>query len=696
LRAIKGLFFCNTLARGWKTLAFFYGAFMFEKKYRLFLLFQSVSIFCCFLCCSVFAEESYRSSSGGSFTLFYANSSVSIDTLHTDNVAYHQYSIPGYISDSQPGMPDLPAKTLYFAAPDGLRPHLDFTFTPSYSTGMRIIPVAMLENDASGFSREIYTENPESYSLSGFYPAEHATIGAPVKRDGITVWKLKISPVLFNAYNKKTALAKDIKISVSFGGGNSPWHLPTGKKLPDYIMNKDAFEINRAARTSKMSSDPFGNGEWYRIEISDTGMYRISGNDLTNAGFSLSSVPVDEIRMYYGGGWLLDEDDYNIDDSAFREIAIKIDDVSGNGIFNSADGIIFYGEALSRYYSSKRNEAVFYQNHLYGEKNVYWVTRSTQGSPKRISSSGESPSENVSAYTSYSSRTHIENELHIELENGGSEWYWQAIMSKDFIVPFSAPGFIPGSKSSIKVGVINQYDQYPHDLYAYLDGETPEAPYKISGLRISFVHEPEIDLKADGNRLVFARKPYPGDKERSVHLDYIDINYMRELKISDNAIDFFHTGSGSSEKFTVSGVQSSKISVFDVTDPYTPSKHNLAVFDSGIGTLTFQGTFPLRVASHFIISNLAAMKKPGAISKFSNLGIRNIDANYIIITDPEFQKAAKKLANFRDNDSSIDKLTSEIAYPADIFDVFNWGVYDPLAFRFFLRNVWESGDRHQQ
>ena len=651
-------------------------------------------IICCLFSGSIFAENVYQASSGGAFSLSYANSSVTIDTLYTETAVYQRFTLPGYISISQSGMPDLPLKTVFFAAPDGITPNLNFTYDSKHYEGISIIPVAELEGDNPGFSREVFRENPEHYSLSGFHPKEHVTVGDPVKRDGITVWKLQISAVLCDAFNKKAVLAENIDIAVSFGGGNSAWAVPNGARLPDYIINKDAFVSRNAARPSRVDNDPFKNGDWYRIEITDTGMYSITGNELSKSGFPLSSVPIDEIRMYYGGGWLVQDENYSLDEAAFREIAIKIDDVSGNGILNTSDEIIFYGEALSRFYSSTVNEATFYQNHLYDDNNVYWLTRSSEGRAKRMGSSGESPSANIEAQTSYRSRTHLENELLLELKNGGAEWYWQAIMTNNVEIPFSAPDFVPGTESFLEIGIVSQYKKNVtnHEIFAYIKGDTPVL-YKFSGNKSRWKHSSTVDLKESGNRLVLARKLDVGYRENSAHLDWINIEYSRQLKYTGKSFDLFHVGTDSPEKFTLSGVSSSNVAVFDVSDPYSPSEFSSSVYDSNAKTLSYQNTFTSDTPSHIQISNMSSLKNTHSISKKNKVGLRDIRANHIIITHPDFQQAAQKLANYRNTDSSIDKLTSVVVIPDNIFDEFNWGIYDPLAIRYFLRHVWENGDQ---
>ncbi len=83
-------------------------------------------------------------------------------------------------------------------------------------------------------------------------------------------------------------------------------------------------------------------GDWYKIRVEESGIYKISYNDLQNYGIDPSSIDPRNIRIYGNGGGMFPEttSDFRYDD--LQENAIEV--VGENdGVFNEEDYILFYG-----------------------------------------------------------------------------------------------------------------------------------------------------------------------------------------------------------------------------------------------------------------------------------------------------------------------------------------------------------------
>ncbi len=638
-----------------------------------------------------FATLEVEMSDNGSFIVKYETGAVMLDSLVADSTDQVSIKIDNHTFDESPGAPALPRKSIYFASPHGVVPTLDYSIVSSREyTNLSVAPVPELVTGRAGFTNRLFKEDEAAYARSGYLPKEHVLLEGPVHNKSVDVWELVFTPMRYDAFNKKGLLAEGVTVSVSLGD-ISGYVLPSGGRVPQYVVNASSFKSNAPARPGNVQAHPFDSGDWYRIEISESGMYQVTGTDLRRVGFPSNSVPIDQIRMYYNGGWMLDETDYNFDKDSFREIAVSINDINDNGVLDGGDSVRFYGESLSRYYGSEATGRIFYQNHLFSDTNVYWLTVSKEGAPVRIGGTGETPGTSAIEHDHFREHIHLENELQNEWVEFGKEWYWHAVLTDNFIVNFSAPGYVSGTQTSIDVGILNQEKENRSnslDLYVYLEGESATS-YTFSVSKGFVTHRPAIDLKEDGNHLILAKKYDRSTK--SAHLDYLDIEYTRRLSYAENNMDFFHLGDNTTDKFIVQDVKSSNVEVFDITDPYVVKRYATAVYDAAASTLTFQGTYPDRVASHFLLANMSTVKKPDRISKADLAGLRNVDANYIIITHNDFMGAAQSLASWRGNDSEIEPLTTYIVDYMDIFDEFNGGVYDPLAFREFLHSVWVKG-----
>ena len=638
---------------------------------------------------------SVKSSAPGSIVVEYRPVREPTDTVMAANNTYQRLNYEGHLTtEHEPGAPALPGKKVFFAVPKGVVPSLSIAnLSASTSTGVTIPPVPRFEQDGSGFSVEVYEENPEYYALSGLRPKSHVELGEKQSMNGIDVWEIIIHPVRFDAVASTVTATTGFDLEISFAGGAvSPEALP--KRLPDYIINRDQYEIPITRKTTAQSLEPFTSGDWYKITIDKSGFYGISGNDLAKTGFPVGSVEIDKLRMYYGDGLLIDQEMFTFSDDQFREIAIEIEDVSGNGVFNSNDVIVFYGESVHRFYSPNDDKNLTFQNHLYADNNVYWLTISDEGLPSRVGETGVAPDGGSSAVTTYRYTKHLENDYHVELIQGGKEWFWEAISSNTTKqVPFSAQGFVSGDTTIFRFGFLNQYHFRRHNLYVYVNDEKP-ANYPFSAQKGFFIHKNTDDLKAEGNIINIVRQYMPGEADVNVRLDWIEIEYERSLAYTGNNFDFFRLGDGSPVTFSVSNVTKSSIRAYNTTDPFNVGYMGSAQYNAASRTLTFRTTPPAGKQFHFTLSDKSSRLKAASIEKKQRTNLRNLanNPNYILITNSLFLDEAKKLAKWRAQDSSVEPLRPIIVDVNDIFDEFNWGVYDPLAIRNYLRYIWDNGN----
>jgi len=630
----------------------------------------------------------------GGLVLSYRPVPGTIDSVAVNGRTYCRFTYEGHSPENPSGAPAVPTSSIFFAAPAGVTPTVETTVLSEREiSGILLLPVPEIEKDGSGVYVETYREDPAYYALSGYRPDSHAFLGGKVGKGGIDIWELVLSPVLYDAHASRAAVADSIRVHITFAGTRIASHM-LPKRVPDYIANGKVLRRLAVRKPVSAVYDPFGTGDWYRITIGKSGMYGITGAELAKAGFPVGTVGTDEIRMYYGGGMLIDPEDYDHDEKLdFKEIAVKIVDSAGDGVFDSDDVVVFYGEALSRFYTKPGRQRLYYQNHLYSDENVYWLRISGDGFPVRIKPTGEPPAGGTEAVTTYRFTKHIEHDYHLELEGGGTEWYWEAIMLNYKQIPFSAPGVVPGKKSIFRVGVLNQHEPRAHLVVIYVNGEKAE-DYYFSERKGFVTHETTVELKPKDNMISLVRKYQHGEADASFRLDWVEIEYERRLEYTQNHFEFFYAGDGTSMKFTVADVKKSTVEVYDTTNPYRVKEFTQTEHDGERDTLTFQGVLPKDRPSRFILHDPASYLKVSSITRKKGFGLRNPsnDANYILITNRLFMEEARRLAAWRERDSRIEPLTPMVVDVDDIFDEFNWGVYDPLAIRRFLRFVWENGN----
>ena len=88
------------------------------------------------------------------------------------------------------------------------------------------------------------------------------------------------------------------------------------------------------------------NGSIYKISTNNTGIHKLSYEDLANMGMAVNSVNPKNIRIYGLRGGMLPEniDKFRYDD--LQQLAIYVEG-ENDGVFNASDYVLFYGESVS-------------------------------------------------------------------------------------------------------------------------------------------------------------------------------------------------------------------------------------------------------------------------------------------------------------------------------------------------------------
>ena len=127
------------------------------------------------------------------------------------------------------------------------------------------------------------------------------------------------------------------------------------------------------------------NGDWYKISVSENAVYQLTFADLQTVGINTNNLNINSIRLYGNGGGMLPRLNSDFRHQDLQENAIEIVDNNNNGIFESGDYLLFYGEDIDIWepYDNYIGKYHHYK-HLYDDNNYYFITINSTGNPKRI------------------------------------------------------------------------------------------------------------------------------------------------------------------------------------------------------------------------------------------------------------------------------------------------------------------------
>ncbi|MHB9029309.1 MAG: hypothetical protein ACYC9O_11120, partial [Candidatus Latescibacterota bacterium] len=560
------------------------------------MLVPALLLGCFFAGEGVYADIRTSAFSPGGATVAYRPDSFQSDSPTINGKTYTRFSCDGHIGQGAPGAPLLPARTVLVAVPKGNIPAIEIsTIARRSREGVTVIPHPAFAEDGSGFTGEVYREDTVRYSLSGFQPSGFVTLGGRHEFDTFTLWEIIFSPVLFDAHASTAAILDSLTLNLSWAGQLIRAEHPG--RVPEDILNRDALvapDAARAFKTSGVSSSPFASGDWYRITLADSGMYAVTGAELAGAGFSAGNVRTDHIRLYYGGGKILETIPHTLSPDNFREVAIKVSDMNGDGLFGQDDSVVFFGESLSRLIARPDTAAVVFQNHPYSRANVYWLTVSETGNPRRMEKVDASPSSELPVRAAFREILHMERENSLEYPDSGIHWYWDGIKgatSKSF--SFRAPGAISGDSLQVRVRFLNPtVDKngyliaHSHSVDIYVNDAGPFA-LSLPGTNSGTLTASLSGILPEGNNFLKISRT-AGTPDGTVYLDWFEIEYDRKLEFSQSGMEVYFRGNGEPSKYVISGVLRPSLEIYDTSDPYTLLELTGASHDAAGRTLSFQ------------------------------------------------------------------------------------------------------------
>jgi hypothetical protein len=179
-----------------------------------------------------------------------------LEDINIDEQPMKVPRLPEVFLPNDEGAPDLPGVSKFIMIPQGARVDLKIISSRTeIIRGIEIAPAPRIpwDNDDGPL---YYKKNSEIYSKNGFYPENPAIVSKPTKIRGLDIVMLGITPFQYNPITKELIIYRDIKVQITFMGGNgrfgddrlrSRWWDPI---LQDAIFNSSYLpQIDYSKRT---------------------------------------------------------------------------------------------------------------------------------------------------------------------------------------------------------------------------------------------------------------------------------------------------------------------------------------------------------------------------------------------------------------------------------------------------------------
>lgn len=492
--------------------------------------------------------------------------------------------------------------------------------------------------------------------------------------------------IISTSYNRKIPVQTVFFLPLRKAPGKEGFEKVVSFKLRIDIDNARVQPTGNIAVRNYAGNSVLRSGDWYRIATRETGLYKISYQDLQGMGINPSQIDPRNIRIFGNGNGMLEEANSLPRKDDLMENAIFISGES-DGSFDPEDYILFYGESAvtmtySAFYQKYEHEVNFYTDETYYFLNI------GEEPGKRVQFLDpmvEDPSNEV--YT-FEDLAYYEKDS-LNLIKSGKIWYGEVFNSQ---VKYSFPFYL----KDIDV-------EEPVYFKANLAGRsTSNTVFNIfaDGIQIAEIDLPSIVLGSTVYARPINTNYYPFyaqgenveigisfEKHGSIDvgwLNFMELNYRRHLKFNGGQLSFRDMRSvGDSNiaryhlETTLTGV-----TIWEVSNPGSISIPAITTESGGISIKSTAETL-----KEFIAFDGLQFFSPEFIEKVQNQNLHNLQpVDFVIVTYPLFLEQANRLADYH---RQRDGMTVLVVTPQQIYNEFSSGALDVSAIRDFMKMLYD-------
>lgn len=447
--------------------------------------------------------------------------------------------------------------------------------------------------------------------------------------------------------------------------------------------------LSQAQRIYKPNS-VLVTGNWYRIGVKESGVYKVNVAFLAGLGFNVSNLSSSAIRLFGNGGSMLSESNADIPIDDLAENSIFIVD-GGDGIFNGNDFFLFYANSPDQWMKDSINKKFNHQKNIYSDSVYYFLNIAVNG--KRINSLQINSPATISV-NSFNERIFHELDT-INLLSSGKDWFGEEFinapgksLTRSF--SFSLTGLQLSSPITIisdciarSVNAASRFEvRFNNQLVQQIN-----IPSTGAGIYDQFAQQARqttsTTLSQEGLQINYTY--VPGSFNSQGWLNWFELHGRKNLTLPASGRLLFRDWNSVGNticEYIVSNANSTT-QVWDVTDPLSPVNMQ-GNFSSTELKIKNNGT-KLR---EYIAFNPSNALVPVSSGRILNQNLHNAQpADYLIVTHRTLLSQAERLATFHRQRNNLRVI---VVTTDQIFNEFSSGIPDPTAIRDFTKMYFDK------
>lgn len=428
------------------------------------------------------------------------------------------------------------------------------------------------------------------------------------------------------------------------------------------------------AREGVAQHSVLAQGEWYKLGISETGVYRLNATAIP----ALSGKSIAQIALFGDNGAQLSTDNRLTSTTGLQAIPILIYDNNNNGIFDGRDYLLFYAEAVGSWNNGSQQST--HTSHAYAQMNYVFLGLDCPNG-KRIVQDSASYNPVVEINTFLHRRVY-ERDL-VNTHGSGQIWVGEKFSAANTHRSFTLtlPERPSNNIAHLRVGLAGLSGE---NGSCELTAQSGGASSHLSFGPTSNYSTLELDASASSNNVNVDIDFGSNTSGATGYLDFIELNAIVPLRFSGSQTAFRNLTQSNDRgdvRFSLSNA-GSNLRVWDVTD----------LFDIREAIVSSDGTTASFSAAHdkvheYVAFNGTSFLSPASCSRLENQDILGAEAiDLVIVSHKEYLQQAQRLASLHE---IVDGLNVMVVEQNEVFNEFSSGKADPIAIRSMMRHFYD-------
>ena len=463
----------------------------------------------------------------------------------------------------------------------------------------------------------------------------------------------------------------------------------TWKKILEGTIS---FQISqRPARKSGQSfanSSVLATGNWYRVSVERTGVYRITPALLNDLGHS-GQVPINQIGVFGNGEGMLPElVGARITDDLIENQVLRVD-ANNDGIFNGNDYILFFAYGPHRWEYRPNIQEFEHVYHPYSDKSFYFINVEQNNALSIQTAAPEATNANTTV-TTFNDFDFIQ-ESKVNLIRAGRNWFGDVF---DFNLTYSYSFAFPNIDNTVPARVrlsAAARSIQPGTFFETRLGNVPIMQSNIPQLNTAGSYpdfarmiNTTATFTASGNSVnLVLNYNNAANPSATGWMRFLTVQLRRQLRMSGNSMifrDVNSVGVGNVARYEIDQANPNLI-VWEVTR--VGQFKQMPLNFSGNQAAFLAGADSLRTFVSFSGSNFPLPSAEGKVEN-QNLHAASVP-DYLIISHSNYLSASNRLSDYRSNRNGYDVL---VVTPQQIYNEYSSGIQDISAIRDFIRHLY--------